>query len=99
MGGPLMIADDIGNLRKCYDRNQITLPDAPGLGIEIDEEAINPAQRPDRSASDQYSIYVGIWDALPDLSRSAEPSLCLSVNIFVRCYEKHETNLILSEDV
>jgi L-alanine-DL-glutamate epimerase-like enolase superfamily enzyme len=40
MGGPLMIADDIGNLRSCYDRNKITLPDAPGLGVELDEEAI-----------------------------------------------------------
>ena len=40
MGGPLMIADDIGNLRDCYDRNRITLPDAPGLGIEIDEAAV-----------------------------------------------------------
>lgn len=40
MGGPLMIAGDIGNLRSCYDRNRITLPDAPGLGVELDEQAI-----------------------------------------------------------
>jgi L-alanine-DL-glutamate epimerase-like enolase superfamily enzyme len=40
MGGPLMIAGDIGNLRQWYDRNRIALPDAPGLGVEIDEEAI-----------------------------------------------------------
>jgi L-alanine-DL-glutamate epimerase-like enolase superfamily enzyme len=40
MGGPLMIADDIGNLRNCYDRNKITLPDAPGLGVELDVQAI-----------------------------------------------------------
>ena len=40
MGGPLMIAGDIGNLRSCYDRNRITLPDAPGLGVELDEAAI-----------------------------------------------------------
>ena len=40
MGGPLMIADDIGNLRACYNRNRITLPDTPGLGIEIDDQAI-----------------------------------------------------------
>ena len=40
MGGPLMIADDIGNLRNCYDRNKITLPEAPGLGVDLDEEAI-----------------------------------------------------------
>jgi len=40
MGGPLMIADDIGNLKQYYDRNNITLPDAPGLGVGLDEEAI-----------------------------------------------------------
>jgi L-alanine-DL-glutamate epimerase-like enolase superfamily enzyme len=40
MGGPLMIADDIGNLRSCYERNAITLPGAPGLGVELDEAAI-----------------------------------------------------------
>jgi L-Ala-D/L-Glu epimerase len=40
MGGPLMIADDIGNLRNCYNRNRITLPDAPGLGVDLDEAAI-----------------------------------------------------------
>jgi L-alanine-DL-glutamate epimerase-like enolase superfamily enzyme len=40
MGGPLMIREDIGNLRQYYDRNRITLPDAPGLGVELDEEAI-----------------------------------------------------------
>jgi L-alanine-DL-glutamate epimerase-like enolase superfamily enzyme len=40
MGGPLMIAGDIGTLRTCYNRNRITLPDAPGLGVELDEQAI-----------------------------------------------------------
>jgi L-alanine-DL-glutamate epimerase-like enolase superfamily enzyme len=40
MGGPLMIADDIGTLRSCYDRNTITLPDASGLGVELHEAAI-----------------------------------------------------------
>jgi L-alanine-DL-glutamate epimerase-like enolase superfamily enzyme len=40
MGGPLMIAGDIGNLRSCYDRNHITLPDRPGLGIDLDIEQI-----------------------------------------------------------
>lgn len=40
MGGPLMIAEDVGNLRGRYDRDTITLPDAPGLGIEIDESAV-----------------------------------------------------------
>jgi len=40
MGGPLMIAGDIGNLRTCYDRNHITLPDRPGLGIDLDIDQI-----------------------------------------------------------
>jgi L-alanine-DL-glutamate epimerase-like enolase superfamily enzyme len=40
MGGPLMIPEEIGNLRSCYERDTITLPDAPGLGIEVDESAM-----------------------------------------------------------
>ena len=36
MGGPLMIAEEVGDLRACYDRNRITLRDAPGLGVTID---------------------------------------------------------------
>jgi L-alanine-DL-glutamate epimerase-like enolase superfamily enzyme len=35
-----MITGDIGNLRSCYDKNRITLPDAPGLGVELDVERI-----------------------------------------------------------
>jgi L-Ala-D/L-Glu epimerase len=40
MGGPLMIPEEIGNLRACYDRDRITLPDGPGLGIEVNEAAV-----------------------------------------------------------
>lgn len=40
MGGPLMITEEVGNLRACYQRDTITLPDAPGLGIEVDEAAV-----------------------------------------------------------
>ncbi len=40
MGGPLMITEEIGNLRTCYHRDTITLPDGPGLGVEIDEAAV-----------------------------------------------------------
>ena len=40
MGGPLMITEEIGNLRSCYHRDTITLPDSPGLGVEIDESAV-----------------------------------------------------------
>jgi L-alanine-DL-glutamate epimerase-like enolase superfamily enzyme len=40
MGGPLMLADDIGPLRQHYDHDQISVPNGPGLGIEPDEVKI-----------------------------------------------------------
>jgi L-alanine-DL-glutamate epimerase-like enolase superfamily enzyme len=40
MGGPLMITEEVGNLRDYYEKDCITLPDKPGLGIEIDEAAV-----------------------------------------------------------
>ena len=40
MGGPLMIAEDIGDLRSCYDPPKITLTDRPGLGVVVDESAV-----------------------------------------------------------
>ena len=46
MGGPLMLAEDIGDLRTAYDRDHITLPErstgtgAHGLGITVDEAAV-----------------------------------------------------------
>lgn len=40
MGGPLMITDDVGDLRTRYACDRITLPDAPGLGVTIDEAAV-----------------------------------------------------------
>ena len=40
MGGPLMLTDDVGNLRDWYETDRITIPDAPGLGVEIDEASI-----------------------------------------------------------
>jgi L-alanine-DL-glutamate epimerase-like enolase superfamily enzyme len=40
MGGPLMLRDDLGDVRTWYDRDRITLPDRPGLGIEVDEPAV-----------------------------------------------------------
>jgi L-alanine-DL-glutamate epimerase-like enolase superfamily enzyme len=40
MGGPIMLAEDIGNVRSWYDARTITLPDAPGLGIEVDEARV-----------------------------------------------------------
>jgi L-Ala-D/L-Glu epimerase len=40
MGGPLMITEEVGDLRSYYDKDTITLPDKPGLGVEIDEAAV-----------------------------------------------------------
>ncbi len=40
MGGPLMLAEDLGDVRTWYDRDRITVPDRPGLGIEVDETAV-----------------------------------------------------------
>jgi L-Ala-D/L-Glu epimerase len=40
MGGPLMLAGEIGDVRAWYDRDRIVVPDAPGLGIAVDEEAV-----------------------------------------------------------
>jgi L-alanine-DL-glutamate epimerase-like enolase superfamily enzyme len=36
MGGPLMLAEDIGDLRDCYAPPKITLTDRPGLGVALD---------------------------------------------------------------
>jgi L-alanine-DL-glutamate epimerase-like enolase superfamily enzyme len=36
MGGPIMLAEDIGTTRSWDDARTITVPDAPGLGIEVD---------------------------------------------------------------
>jgi L-alanine-DL-glutamate epimerase-like enolase superfamily enzyme len=40
MGGPLMFAQEIGDLRDWYSGDRITLPDRPGLGVEVDEAAV-----------------------------------------------------------
>ncbi|HKG24437.1 MAG TPA: dipeptide epimerase [Thermomicrobiales bacterium] len=40
MGGPLMLRDDVGDVRTWYDRDRITVPDRSGLGIEVDEAAV-----------------------------------------------------------
>ncbi len=40
MGGPLMVTADIGNVGSWYDRDRITVPDSPGLGITVDEQAL-----------------------------------------------------------
>jgi L-alanine-DL-glutamate epimerase-like enolase superfamily enzyme len=40
MGGPLMTSEEIGDAGTWYDRDTITVPDAPGLGITVDEAAV-----------------------------------------------------------
>ncbi|HET9659903.1 MAG TPA: dipeptide epimerase [Thermomicrobiales bacterium] len=40
MGGPIMLAEDIGNARSWYDAHTITVPDEPGLGIDVDSSAV-----------------------------------------------------------
>ena len=40
MGGPIMLAEDIADLRGYYERDRVTVPDGPGLGIEPDEAAL-----------------------------------------------------------
>lgn len=35
MGGPLMLAEDVGDLAGCYDGESVTVPDGPGLGIRV----------------------------------------------------------------
>ena len=40
MGGPLMLAEDIGNAGAWYQHDTVTVPDAPGLGIDVDAERV-----------------------------------------------------------
>jgi L-alanine-DL-glutamate epimerase-like enolase superfamily enzyme len=50
MGGPLMASEEIGDAGSWYDRDTITVPDAPGLGITVDEAAV------ERFSEGQWSI-------------------------------------------
>ena len=40
MGGPLMLAEDIGDARAWYGRDTVTVPDTPGLGITVDVDRV-----------------------------------------------------------
>jgi L-alanine-DL-glutamate epimerase-like enolase superfamily enzyme len=40
MGGPLMLAEDIGNAKAWYAKDRVTVPDGPGLGIEVDIDRV-----------------------------------------------------------
>jgi L-Ala-D/L-Glu epimerase / N-acetyl-D-glutamate racemase len=36
MGGPIMLAEDVSGLGAYYERDRVTVPDGPGLGVEPD---------------------------------------------------------------
>ncbi|HET9964372.1 MAG TPA: dipeptide epimerase [Rubrobacter sp.] len=40
MGGPIMLAEDVGGLRAYYEHDRVTVPDSPGLGVEPDEAVL-----------------------------------------------------------
>jgi L-alanine-DL-glutamate epimerase-like enolase superfamily enzyme len=40
MGGPLMMSEDIGDVRTWYERDHVRVPDAPGLGIAVDPDRV-----------------------------------------------------------
>jgi L-alanine-DL-glutamate epimerase-like enolase superfamily enzyme len=40
MGGPLMLAEDIGDARTWYQQDLIFVPDTPGLGINVDVDRV-----------------------------------------------------------
>ena len=40
MGGPLMLAEDIGDARAWYRNDVVTVPDGPGLGIDVDVDRV-----------------------------------------------------------
>jgi L-alanine-DL-glutamate epimerase-like enolase superfamily enzyme len=41
MGGPLMLAEDIGDTAAWYRRDIVTVPDSPGLGITVDVDRVH----------------------------------------------------------
>jgi L-alanine-DL-glutamate epimerase-like enolase superfamily enzyme len=40
MGGPLMLAEDIGDVSAWYRHDMVTVPDTPGLGITVDVDRV-----------------------------------------------------------
>lgn len=40
MGGPLMLAEDIGDAASWYQHDTVTVPETPGLGITVDVERV-----------------------------------------------------------
>jgi len=46
MFGPLLLKDDVITTPLVFEQGRVTLPDAPGLGISVDEDKISFYQRP-----------------------------------------------------
>ncbi len=44
MGGPLMIAEDVGDVLGWYEQDTIAVPDKPGLGITVDDDRVTEHQ-------------------------------------------------------
>jgi L-alanine-DL-glutamate epimerase-like enolase superfamily enzyme len=40
MGGPLMLAEDVGDTAAWYRGDRVTVPELPGLGIDVDESRV-----------------------------------------------------------
>ena len=40
MGGPIMLAEDVGGLRAYYEHDRVTVPDGPGLWVVPDETVL-----------------------------------------------------------
>jgi L-alanine-DL-glutamate epimerase-like enolase superfamily enzyme len=40
MGGPIMLAEDVGDLRAYYEQHRVTVPAGPGLGVEPEEAVL-----------------------------------------------------------
>jgi L-Ala-D/L-Glu epimerase len=40
MGGPIMLAEDVGDLRTYYEHARVTVPAGPGLGVEPEEAVL-----------------------------------------------------------
>jgi len=40
MGGPLMLAEDVGDAKEWYAQDRVTIPNGPGLGIDVDIDRV-----------------------------------------------------------
>ena len=40
MGEPIMLAENVSSLRAYYERDRVTVPEGPGIGVEPDEAVL-----------------------------------------------------------